>query len=110
MQLTETDLAAKKSDWSMYRRLLSYVGRYWFLLIFAFLGFVTAAAAEGYFVSLFGNLIDDWDDAKVRAAATIPIMMAVVTVMRALGAIVGEAAVSTASGRKFCESGKRGPG
>ena len=97
MQPTETDLAAKKSDWSMYRRLLSYVGRYWFLLIFAFLGFVTAAAAEGYFVSLFGNLIDDWDDAKVRAAATIPIMMAVVTVMRALGAIVGEAAMSRVS-------------
>lgn len=85
------------SDWAIYRRLLSYVGRYWFLLIFAFIGFITAAAAEGYFVSLFGNLIDEWDDAQVRAAATIPIMMAVVTAARALGAIVGEAAMSRVS-------------
>ena len=89
--------AKSKSDWSIYRRLLGYVGRYWLLLIFAFIGFVTAAAAEGYFVTLFGNLIDDWDNAQVRAAATIPIMMAVVTVMRALGAIIGEAAMSRVS-------------
>ncbi len=89
--------AKRKSDWSTYRRLLGYVGRYWLLLIFAFLGFVTAAAAEGYFVTLFGNLIDGWDDAQVRAAATIPIMMAIVTVMRAVGAIVGEAAMSRVS-------------
>ena len=91
------DRAAGKSDWAMYRRLLSYVGRYWVLLIFAFIGFVTAAAAEGYFVTLFGNLIDDWDNAKVRAAATIPMMMALVTVARAVGAIVGEAAMSRVS-------------
>lgn len=97
MQPNATTRTTNTSDSSLYRRLLSYVGRYWFLLIFAFLGFVTAAAAEGYFVSLFGNLIDDWDDAKVRAAATIPIMMAVVTVMRALGAILGEAAMSRVS-------------
>ena len=32
-------------------------------MIFAFIGFVTAAAAEGYFVT-FGNLIDDWDNAR----------------------------------------------
>jgi len=89
--------AKRKSDWSIYRRLLGYVGHYWLLLIFAFIGFVTAAAAEGYFVSLFGNLIDGWDDAQVRAAATIPIMMAVVTMMRALGAILGEAAMSRVS-------------
>ena len=92
-----TDSVAGKSDWTIYRRLLTYVGRYWVLLIFAFAGFVTAAAAEGYFVTLFGNLIDDWDNAKVRAAATIPLMMALVTVARAVGAIVGEAAMSRVS-------------
>ncbi|MEC8437702.1 MAG: lipid A export permease/ATP-binding protein MsbA, partial [Pseudomonadota bacterium] len=92
-----TDSVAGKSDWTIYRRLLAYVGRYWVLLIFAFAGFVTAAAAEGYFVTLFGSLIDDWDNAKVRAAATIPLMMALVTVARAVGAIVGEAAMSRVS-------------
>jgi subfamily B ATP-binding cassette protein MsbA len=92
-----SDRAAGKFDWAMYRRLLSYVGTYWVLMIFAFIGFVTAAAAEGYFVTLFGNLIDDWDNAKVRAAATIPMMMAIVTVARAVGAIVGEAAMSRVS-------------
>ena len=92
-----TDSVAGKSDWTIYRRLLTYVGRYWVLLIFAFAGFVTAAAAEGYFVTLFGSLIDDWDNAKVRAAATIPLMMALVTVARAVGAIVGEAAMSRVS-------------
>lgn len=92
-----SDSTVGKSDWVIYRRLLSYVGRYWVLLIFAFVGFVTAAAAEGYFVTLFGNLIDNWDDAQVRAAATIPLMMALVTVARAVGAIVGEAAMSRVS-------------
>ena len=53
--------AKSKSDWSIYRRLLGYVGHYWPLLIVAFIGFITAAAAEGYFVTLFGNLIDGWD-------------------------------------------------
>ncbi|MBL6815152.1 MAG: ATP-binding cassette domain-containing protein, partial [Pseudomonadales bacterium] len=92
-----SDSTVGESDWVIYRRLLSYVGRYWGLLIFAFVGFVVAAAAEGYFVTLFGNLIDNWDDAKVRAAATIPLMMALVTVARAVGAIVGEAAMSRVS-------------
>jgi len=73
------------------------VGRYWVLLICAFIGFALAAAAEAYFVKLFGSLIDGWEDAQVRAAATIPIMMGIAAIARALGAIAGEAAMSRVS-------------
>ena len=70
-------ISKEKSDWTIYRRLLSYVGRYWVLLICAFVGFALAAGAEAYFVTLFGSLIDGWEDAQIRAAATIPIMMGI---------------------------------
>jgi len=86
-----------KSDWVIYRRLLSYVGRYWLLLIFAFIGFALAAGAEAYFVTLFGNLIDGWEDAQIMAAATIPILMGLAAASRGVGAILGEAAMSRVS-------------
>jgi subfamily B ATP-binding cassette protein MsbA len=73
------------------------VGRYWVLLICAFIGFALAAGAEAYFVTLFGSLIDGWEDAQVRAAATIPILMGIAAISRALGAIAGEAAMSRVS-------------
>ncbi|HBK19159.1 MAG TPA: hypothetical protein DDZ38_11010 [Gammaproteobacteria bacterium] len=86
-----------KSDWSIYRRLLSYVGRYWFALIISIIGFLLAAAAEGYFARLFGNLIDEWDDVQMRAAASIPMLMALATLLRAVGSIAGESAMARAS-------------
>ena len=92
-----TGISKDKSDWIIYRRLLSYVGRYWVLLICAFIGFALAAGAEAYFVTLFGSLIDGWEDAQVRAAATIPILMGIAAISRALGAIAGEAAMSRVS-------------
>ena len=64
------------SDWQTYKRLLSYLAPYWFLFAISVLGFLLAAGAEGYFVRLFGNLIDEWDNEAARAAATIPLMMA----------------------------------
>ncbi len=66
---------AKPSDWQTYRRLLGYVGRYWFIMTVSVVAFLFAAGAEAYFVKLFGELIDQWDDLKVRAAASIPAMM-----------------------------------
>ena len=92
-----SDTSKDKSDWTIYRRLLSYVGRYWGLLICAFLGFALAAGTEAYFVTLFGNLIDGWEDAQIRAAATIPILMGVAAISRGIGAVAGEAAMSRVS-------------
>ena len=88
---------AKPSDWQTYRRLLRYVGRYWFIMTFSVVAFLFAAGAEAYFVKLFGELIDQWDDLKVRAAASIPAMMVAVTLVRAVGTIVGEAAMARIS-------------
>ncbi len=59
--------------------------------------FLFAAGAEAYFVKLFGELIDQWDDLKVRAAASIPAMMVAVTLVRAVGTIVGETAMARIS-------------
>ena len=78
---------AKPSDWQTYRRLLRYVGRYWFIMTVSVVAFLFAAGAEAYFVKLFGELIDQWDDLKVRAAASIPAMMVAVTLVRAITTI-----------------------
>ena len=88
---------AKPSDWQTYRRLLRYVGRYWFIMTVSVVAFLFAAGAEAYFVKLFGELIDQWDDLKVRAAASIPAMMVAVTLVRAVGTIVGETAMARIS-------------
>ena len=78
----------------MYRRLLSMWAATG-LMIFAY--WFRWLPRRRLFRHLFGNLIDDWDNAKVRAAATILTLMALVTVARALGAIMSEAAMSRVS-------------
>jgi len=87
----------KKSDWAIYKRLLSYVAPYWVLMLVSIVGFLAAASAEAYFAKLFGDLIDSWDDAVVRAAALIPLLMLGAAAVRAAGTIVGETLVSRVS-------------
>ena len=45
-------------DWTIYKRLLTYVAPYWYLLTVSIVGFLAAAGAEAYFGYLFGQLID----------------------------------------------------
>ena len=85
------------SDWDTYKRLLGYLAPYWFLFAISVLGFLLAAGAEGYFVRLFGNLIDEWDNEVARAAATIPLMMAAAAGLRAVGTIIGESVMARVS-------------
>ncbi len=85
------------SDWQTYKRLLGYLAPYWFLFAISVLGFLLAAGAEGYFVRLFGNLIDEWDNEVARAAATIPLMMAAAAGLRAVGTVVGESVMARVS-------------
>ena len=85
------------SDWDTYKRLLSYLAPYWFLFGISVLGFLLAAGAEGYFVRLFGNLIDEWDNEAARAAATIPLLMAGAAGLRAVGTVIGESVMAKVS-------------
>ncbi|HCY04606.1 MAG TPA: lipid ABC transporter permease [Gammaproteobacteria bacterium] len=85
------------SDWDTYKRLLSYLAPYWFLFAISVLGFLLAAGAEGYFVRLFGNLIDEWDNEAARAAATIPLLMAAAAGFRAIGTVIGESVMAKVS-------------
>ena len=50
-------------DLKTYRRLLRYITPYRWLFVFSIIGFLMAAGAGGYFVKLFGELIDEWDEA-----------------------------------------------
>ncbi len=86
-----------KGDWQNYKRLLGYVAPYWYLLVGSIVGFLAAAAAEAYFVELFGELIDRWDAAVVVAAMSIPMLMFGAALVRALGTIVGETLISRVS-------------
>ncbi len=73
-------------DWATYRRLLGYVKPHWFIFIVAVVGFQIGSAAEAYFVSLFGELIDSWP----AAAMSIPLLMFGAALVRSLGEIAGE--------------------
>ncbi len=84
-------------DLKTYRRLLRYITPYWWLFVFSIIGFLMAAGAEGYFVKLFGELIDEWDEPSLRIGATIPIMMCVAALVRAVGTILGETLMSRIS-------------
>ena len=77
--------------------LLTYVAPYWYLLVVSIVGFLGAAGAEAYFGYLFGQLIDSWDDAAVRAAASIPLLMFGAALVRAAGTIVGETLIARVS-------------
>ena len=88
---------SEPSDWSVYKRLLRYVAPYWYLLAIAIVGFLAQASAEAYFGKLLGDLIQEWDNAVVRAAATIPLLMFGAAVVRSLGAVVGETFISRVS-------------
>lgn len=88
---------AHPGDWATYKRLLSYVAPYWYWLLIAIVGFLSAAGAEAYFGYLFGQLIDSWDDSVARAAASIPLIMFGTAVVRAIGTIIGDALISRVS-------------
>ena len=89
--------APPNGDWKTYKRLLGYVAPYWLLMLFSILGFLVAAGAEAYFGYLFGQLIDSWDDAVLRAAASIPLLMFATAVIRAIGTILGESLIARVS-------------
>ena len=84
-------------DLKTYRRLLRYITPYRWLFVFSIIGFLMAAGAEGYFVKLFGELIDEWDEPDLRIGAAIPIMMCVAALVRAVGTILGETLMSRIS-------------
>jgi len=89
--------ATKQGDWTTYKRLLGYVAPYWYVMVLSVAFFLVAAGAEAYFARLFGDLIDSWDDAQVRAAAGIPIIMFATGVVRAFGTVGGETLISRVS-------------
>ncbi len=81
----------------LYGRLLGFVLPYRLLLGVSLLGFFLAAAAEAYFVRLFGNLIDAWDGLSVNPDMTIPLLMVAATAARAVGALLGETVMARVS-------------
>ncbi|MEQ8861376.1 MAG: lipid A export permease/ATP-binding protein MsbA [Pseudomonadales bacterium] len=85
------------SDWQTYRRLLVYVKPYWPLFVLSVFGFLVGSGAEAYFVKLFGELIDSWDQAALQSAYTIPVLMLSAAVARGLGEVLGELLLSQIS-------------
>ena len=85
-------------DWGTYRRLLSYVRPYWFLLVISTLGFLAAASGEAYFVKVFGDLIENWEfTGETLTWTSIPVLMLGAALVRAVGTIFGEAWISRVS-------------
>jgi subfamily B ATP-binding cassette protein MsbA len=80
-------------DWSRYRRLLRYVKPHWFVFLLAVIGFQVGSAAEAYFATMFGDLIDSWPD----TALIIPALMLLAAFARGIGEIIGEILLSRIS-------------
>jgi ATP-binding cassette, subfamily B, bacterial MsbA len=89
--------AAAASDWQTYKRLLGYVWPYWPLFLLSVLGFFLGSAAEAFFVMLFGQLIDTWDQTAAEAVLRIPLLMLAAALARGVGEIVGELLLSQIS-------------
>jgi subfamily B ATP-binding cassette protein MsbA len=87
----------RRGDWKIYRRLLRYVAPYWWLFVIAIAGYAAGGAAEAYFLKLFGELIDGWQNHAVEVARTLPLLMLGAAVVRGLGEIVGELLLSRIS-------------
>ena len=85
------------ASWPLYKRLLKYVWPYSFLFVLSTLGFLMGSSAEGYFVKLFGDLVNDWDGGLADAAVYIPVMMFALVLVRAAGEIIGEVLLSQVS-------------
>jgi subfamily B ATP-binding cassette protein MsbA len=88
---------ATGGDWVTYRRLLRYVKPYWLLFLVAVLGFSLGSAAEAYFVSLFGKLIDNWQTGAAEIVLMVPLLMLGAAVARGVGEILGELLLSRIS-------------
>ena len=84
-------------DWRTYRRLLGYVRPYWPLFLLSVLGFLVGSASEAFFVKLFGDLIDSWDQTAERAVYGIPMLMLAAALARAIGEVSGELLLSQIS-------------
>ncbi len=87
----------RSGDWNTYKRLLRYIRPYWLLFVLSVLGFTVGSAAEAYFVSLFGNLIDTWDEGWGETVRMIPALMLAAAVARGLGEVIGELLLSQIS-------------
>ena len=84
----------KDSGWSTYRRLLGYVWPYGLLFLVSVVGFLLGSGAEAYFLNLFGNLIDSWDEGLPDASFFIPVMMFSAVIVRGIGEVIGELLLS----------------
>jgi ATP-binding cassette, subfamily B, bacterial MsbA len=90
-------VSTQPSDWRTYQRLLRYVRPYWPLFLLSVLGFSLGSAAEAFFVKLFGDLIDSWDQHLAEPAYVIPLLMLAAALVRALGEVSGELLLSQIS-------------
>ena len=97
LQAPEQAGSAAPSDWRTYKRLLGYVWPYWPLFLLSVVGFFLASGAEAFFVMLFGNLIDSWDQTAADAIYRIPLLMLAAALVRGVGEIVGELLLSQIS-------------
>lgn len=87
----------RTGDWQTYKRLLGYVRPYWPLFLVSVVGFFIGSGAEAFFVKLFGDLIDTWDQTAVQAAYTIPLLMLAAALARGFGEVIGELLLSQIS-------------
>ena len=85
------------SDWAIYKRLLSYVRPHWALFAVSTAAFLIASGAEAYFIKLFGDLIDNWQQGLAAAALFIPLAMLGAALVRGGGEVLGEITLSQVS-------------
>ena len=79
------------NGWSTYKRLLGYVRPYWALFLASWAAFLLASGAEVYFVRLFGQLVDGWEEQAAQPLVFIPLAMLIAALARGLSELAGEA-------------------
>ena len=82
------------SGWQIYRRLLSYSGRYWPLFILCIIGFAGFGGAQAAFAHVFKLFLDAIEAKDLSAAYDVPLFIVAIALVRGVGFFFGTFSIS----------------
>ncbi|MEQ9450232.1 MAG: lipid A export permease/ATP-binding protein MsbA [Pseudomonadales bacterium] len=91
--------ANKKSDLTLYRRVLKYAQPYWPVFVLALLGYALGNAAEVYLARMLADFMDQWDQPARLAESFVISTVLAAALLRGMGAVTGEVFLSRVSFR-----------
>jgi len=94
----DTDVQEISADtdtaWSVYKRLLGYVGRYWSVFAIAIVGFALFAASQAGFARLMEYMVESVENNDAEARYLVPGFVMLMFIVRGIGFFLGNYGVA----------------